>query len=391
MEELVNEVQSELINHILPFWMRLIDKTYGGFFGRVDGNLNIDEKSSKGAVLNSRILWAFSASFNVLSNEEYLVYAHQAYKFLIEKLIDKKFGGLYWSVDFRGHPLDRRKHIYNLAFAVYALSEYYLATHKDEVKSLLIDLFNLIETKGKDFNGYLEEFDEKWNKKSNDLLSEFGINSQRTMNTHLHLLEAYTNLYKLWESNEVLQSIKNIIDIFERKIFSQESDSFKVFFDSEWNSLINLKSYGHDIEATWLINRALDITKIESHSIIEVIRRVGKKVYKEALKSNSIIYESLNGVINTNRIWWAQTEAVIGFINFSQVFGNKTFFNSAINIWIFIKNHLIDKRLEGEWFSKVSGHLKNYPNDNIVDAWKCPYHNTRMCLEVIKRINAYRS
>ncbi|MFW9905444.1 MAG: AGE family epimerase/isomerase [Candidatus Thorarchaeota archaeon] len=385
MNKLANEMKSELKNHILPFWMKLIDRRYGGFFGKVDGNLNIVQKAEKGSILNSRILWTFSSAYLSFKAIEYLEFAHHSYQFLRNNLIDKKFGGLFWSTDFKGIVKNDSKHIYNIAFAIYALSEYYLATKDDEVKSLAISLFNLIESKGKDVKGYLEEFDIQWNVVPNVMLSESGVIADRTLNTHLHLLEAYTNLYRIWKHKSVKDQICFILKLFDKVIFDRNTNSFKVFFDINWNSLVNLQSFGHDIEATWLINKALDITGLENQNLIEIIKKVSKNIQKVSLIDNSILNESFNGKIDTDRIWWVQTEAIVGFLNFYQLTGDKSFLKDATNIWRFIKNFIIDNDENGEWNMRVSKEFNKYPEDDIVGPWKCPYHNSRMCLEIIER------
>ncbi len=385
MTELANEMLFELKNHILPFWMKLIDRRYGGFFGKVDGKLNIVKRAEKGSILNSRILWTFSSAYLALKIEEYLEYAHQSYKFLVNNLIDNKYGGLFWSTNFKGIVKNDGKHVYNIAFAIYALSEYYLVTKDDKVKTLAVSLFNLIESKGKDDKGYLEEFDVQWNAVPNEMLSESGVIAGRTMNTHLHLLEAYTNLYRIWKDESLKDQICFILKLFEKIIFDRNSTSFKVFFDINWSTLVNLQSFGHDIEATWLINRALDVIGLENQNLIEITKKVSKNIQTNSLIDNSIVNESFEGNIDTDRIWWVQTEAVIGFFNSYQLTGNKTFLNDAISIWGFIKKHIIDSNENGEWYMRVSNDFDKYPEDDIVGSWKCPYHNSRMCLEIIER------
>ena len=378
MDQIVIEMQTELETHILPFWMRLIDKKYGGFYGRVDRDLKIIENSPKGSILNSRILWAFSSAFNVLKNNDYLSYAHHAYEFMMEKLLDTSFGGLYLLVDNKGNPLDTRKHVNPMCYAIYALSEYYLTTRQPEVKKFALSLFDLIEDK-KGKNGiYLEEFDEKWNKKSNDLLDRFDLMAEITLNTQLHLLEAYTLLYEICGDEKVLNQISIIIKFFEDYMFSSELSSFNEFFNSEWVSLINLKSFGHDIEASWLLSKALDVTRIKNSTIINIIEKICNNVKTEAMENDSVILESLNGKTNKNRMWWVQTEAVIGFINAYQIFGYENFLEDAKRIWNFIKTYLIDKRPNGEWYSGVSENFQYFRDEDIVNPWKGPYHNTRM-------------
>ena len=386
MNKIVNEMTFELKNHILPFWMNLIDREYGGFYGKVDKNYFILRDAPKSSIINSRILWAFSATFNKFKDKNYIYYANHAYFFMINNLLDRKYGGLYLFVDYSGKVIDTRKHINNLCYAIYALTEYFEATHKDEVINLAISFFELIESQKNHSGIYLEEFDRQWIKKTNEFLDRFGLNATITMNNQLHLLEAYAKLYSIWPKKELLNQLKILIENFETKIFSHQSNSFNEFFDSSWNSLVNLKIYGHDIEASWLLSNSLEILGIENENILQIIKKILNNIEKEAMDKNSIILELANGNYNKKRMWWVQTEAVIGFVNGYSLFKVESYLEDAIKIWEFIKIYFIDKNPKGEWYSCVSDDMHYIQEENIVDEWKGPYHSTRMCLEIITRL-----
>ena len=380
-------MQFELKFHILPFWMNLKDDNYGGFYGRVDKNLQIVKDSPKGSIINSRILWAFSASYNAFKDNNFLIYADHAYFFMKEKLLDSVNGGLYLFVDYRGDPLDKRKHINVLSYAIYGLSEYFIATNNSDVKNLAITFFNLIESKKNQKGDYLEEFDEKWVKKDNEYLDRLGLGAEFTLNNHLHILEGYTKLFSIWPEKNLLNLIQNELKNFEEKIFNTSSHLLNEFFDSNWQSLKELSYYGHNLEASWLLSYTLEVTGIKNSKIIEIIKNICIKVKKEAFNKNSVILEKQDTKINNLRMWWVQTEAVIGFVNMYQLTSDESFLKDAEQIWTFIKYYLIDPNPNGEWFSSVSDNLTLLEETDIVDAWKGPYHNTRMCLEISRRLN----
>lgn len=373
----------ELKNHILPFWMKLIDHEFGGFYGKVSSNHKVFKDYPKGSIVNSRILWAFSASFNRYKEPNYLHFADHAFNFLNNIFLDKEFGGLFLTVDHTGTPIDKRKLINSISYALYALVEYYIATNNNEVRNLTISFFNLLESK-KDSNGfYQEEFDEKWVKKPNEFLDRFELHAEFSLNNYLHILEAYTHLYTIWQEKLLLNQIEKLLSIFETKLFNKTSNFFDEFFDKNWISLTNLINFGHNIEGSWLLSRALETTGLENQNIIKIIERICKNVKKEAFYKKSIILEKHNNNYNRTRMWWVQTEAIIGFLNAYQLFKDESFLNVAESIWEFVKDKIIDKNVNGEWYAGLSDNMEVIFEYNIVDQWKGPYHNTRMCLEVV--------
>lgn len=382
-----SEMLTHLQNTIVPFWDKLRDDVNGGFYGYMDYNLGLNKEAEKGCILNSRILWFYSAVYNLTKDEHCLENAKHAYEFLKDVFLDRKYGGVYWMASYDGKITDSIKHTYNQAFAIYALSEYYRACGSEEALDIAKSLFEVIEEHCKDDLGYLEEFDEQWNEKENVMLSECGVISKKTTNTHLHVLEAYTNLYSVWKDERVKKQLEYVLDKFRHTIYDEKQHVFKIFFDEKWNVTIDVKSFGHDIETCWLINRAADV--LAEEDIIKDCRdytsKVAEKIYELAYSENGMDNECVEGKLDTDRVWWVQAEAVIGFYNNFQITGDKKYYEASCNMWEYIKKAIIDKRNGGEWFWLVSKDGKPYENKPVVEPWKCPYHNGRMCIEIIRR------
>ena len=384
----VREVEKELKEHIIPFWIGMQDKECGGFFGMLDIDLNLDKKATKGCILNSRILWFFANAYLMYKDESYLDAAGHAYDFMKKAMFDKENGGIYWAVTYDGKPLDTTKHTYNQAFAVYALSSYYDATKDAEALKLAYDLVDVIEKKCCDEGGYLEAFDIHFKPAGNDKLSENGVEAGRTMNTLLHVFEAYTELYRVDGKEEIGNRLRWMLDIFVEKMYNPALRRQEVFFDMEYNTLIDLHSYGHDIETAWLIDRGLDVLKDEEYDkkLEPVISALEENVYRLAFDGNALYNECEKGVNDTKRIWWVQAEAMVGFLNAYTKHPEKAEYLQAVEkIWEYIKEYIIDKRPGSEWLSEVDEKGIPFTRKPIVEPWKCPYHNGRMCLEVVKR------
>lgn len=384
----VKEVEKELKEHIIPFWIGMQDKEYGGFYGMLDIDLNLDKKATKGCILNSRILWFFANAYLLYKDESYLDAAGHAYDFMKKAMFDQENGGIYWAVTYDGKPLDTTKHTYNQAFAVYALSSYYDATKDAEALKLAYDLVDVIEKKCCDEGGYLEAFDIYFKPAGNDKLSENGVEAGRTMNTLLHVFEAYTELYRVDGKEEIGNRLRWMLDIFVEKMYNPALRRQEVFFDMEYNTLIDLHSYGHDIETAWLIDRGLDVLKDEEYDkkLEPVISALEENVYRLAFDGNALYNECEKGVNDTKRIWWVQAEAMVGFLNAYTKHPEKAEYLQAVEkIWEYIKEYIIDKRPGSEWLSEVDEKGIPFTRKPIVEPWKCPYHNGRMCLEVVKR------
>ncbi len=383
---LAEEVKSELVNHIIPFWNSLRDDERGGFYGFMDCNLKLDKNAPKGVILHSRILWFYSNCYLVLKDERCLENARHCYEFMTKYCVDRKNGGVYWLMNADGTVNDSMKHTYCQAFFVYALASYYDASGDPEALKLAMEIFDTIEEKCTDDVAYLEAMSADWQLIPNDALSENGLMADKTMNTTLHLLEAYTELYRVHKDERVLNRIKFQIGLFLDKIFYADEDRLLVFFDREFKVIGDIHSYGHDIEATWLLDRACEVIgdKELTEKVSAMNKRVVANIAKIAYENNSLNNERENDKISKIRVWWVQAESVVGFLNGYQKYGDEKYLEMATNIWGYIKAELIDKREGGEWLSQIEedGRPTVKP---VVDPWKCPYHNGRMCLEVLKR------
>lgn len=383
------EVKEHLLKKIIPFWKSLRDDEFGGYYGWMDHALNVDQKAVKGCILNSRIMWFFSNAYMLLKDESLLDEAKHGFSFMKEHCMDRANGGIFWSIRYDGKPEDRTKHTYNQAFAIYALSSYYDASKDEEALSMAKELFAIIEEKCTDEVGYREAFDEEFREIENDKLSENGVIAQKTMNTLLHVFEAYTELYRVSGMQSVKERLQWILDTFADKVYNPKLHRQEVFFDAEMNSIIDLHSYGHDIETAWLIDRGVEVLgeKKYEEKMAPITRDLTEQIYQVAFDGHSLANECEKGVVDPTRIWWVQAETVVGFLNGWQKDKEQTkYLEAARNQWEFINKYVIDKRAGSEWFREVDPDGTPDPESPIVEPWKCPYHNGRMCFEVIRRM-----
>lgn len=383
MAEAAREI---LNNNILPFWKGLKDEVNGGFCSYVGFDLKPDPNGEKSNILNSRILWFFSKAALLSKDPEEFEAAAHAYEFLQSAFLDREFGGVFWSVDAAGKPLDTEKHIYSQAFALYGCAAFYQLSGREDVLETAMDLFSLIEEKGRDRKGPLEALDRSWQKKSNEKLSENGVSADRTMNTLLHMIEAYGELYRAAPRPEIREALKELSDLYRNTVFDAKKGSLKVFFDDGYHSLIDLVSYGHEIEASWLVERAVSL--LDDTERFEAVSEIGsillRNVLKDGFDGEAVYNEKERGVIDRHKIWWTQAEAVLGFVNEFMKHDDAEAGEAAVNVLNFIRRSLLDPRPGSEWLYGLAddGSLMRRP---IVDPWKCPYHNGRMCLELIRR------
>lgn len=415
---LSDELRSHLCGRLLPFWKGLRDKEHGGFYGWMDSELRVDRKAVKGCILNSRILWFFSNAYLSLGEasqpgeengaDGLREYADWAYRFLRDKCVDAERGGVYWSLDYRGQPEDTTKHTYNQAFAVYALSSYYRAYRDREALELAERLIGVIEGRCFDAQGYKEALDIDFCPIANDKLSENGVMADRTMNTLLHVLEAYTEYLGACREEQafgvfsrrglepgrpgawrriVEEKLRWILNLVAERVYNPELRRQEVFFDLHMENLIDLHSYGHDIEAAWLIDRCLEVLGDErlTRRMSPMLRSLEAEVYERAYAHHSLANECERGVVDEKRVWWVQAEGVVGFYNAYQKTGERRYLEAAEDIWGFVRAHLVDERPEGEWFWYTDEAGNPALEKPIVEPWKCPYHNGRMCMEIMRR------
>jgi len=384
------DLHKELVSNILPFWMnKMVDNEHGGFYGRIDGKNCLHKKANKGSVLNTRILWTFSAAYRLLGNLQYLKIAERAFYYIQKYFIDHNNGGVYWELDYLGNPVNTKKQVYAQGFALYAFSEFYRATQNIKALELAKEYFLLIEEKCKDkkTGGYFEAFTQDWQSIEDMRLSTKDANEKKSMNTHLHILEPYTNLYRIWNDERLRKAQTDLINIFLDRILDKQSFHLNLFFDENWNVKSSTISYGHDIEASWLLFEAAQV--LNEDSICDNVKGDSLRMVDAAMEGyrqdGNLIYEKDGNHFNEDRHWWVQAEAVVGLMYAYNNSGEKGYGEKAGNIWKYIREYLIDKQ-NGEWFWSVSRDGNTNDEDDKAGFWKCPYHNGRMCMEIIEHL-----
>lgn len=379
-------------NNILAFWLNnMQDVERGGFYGQMRGDGTLVKDASKGCILNARILWAFSAAYRVLGKPEYLKAATRAKDYILQHFIDKENGGAYWELDCEGNPIDTKKQFYAIGFVIYGLSEYARATDDKEALEWAIKLFDVIEEHSFDpkYNGYIEACTREWKVIEDMRLSELDANYPKSQNTHLHIIEPYTNLYRIWKDARLEKALRNLIDIFTDRILNPETYHLDLFFEMDWKRGAGwLESYGHDIECSWLMHEAALVLgdKQVLAKVEPIVQRVAKASEKGLNADGSMTHEANvdTGYVDDDRHWWVQAEAVVGFLNIYQYFGDKDALQKGLDCWQYIKDNLIDYE-GGEWYWSRDPQRNINRKDDKAGFWKCPYHNSRMCLEIIER------
>jgi cellobiose epimerase len=377
------EISAELIR-ILDYWIEhAVDNEYGGFIGEADVSGNAISRADKGGILNARILWSFANGYKVTKEKRYLQAAHRAYTYFTNHFIDNEYGGIFWSVDYKGNPKNTRKQIYNLAFGIYGLAEYYGITKNDEALQLAYQLFDLVEEHSRDKvnGGYHEAFSREWLHLDDMRLSEKDRNDPKTMNTHLHVIEAYACLQHFAPSAKVKKAVLDLLHIFDKKILNHHNFHLKLFFNEAWMSTSTAISYGHTIEASWLLYEAAVITK--SESLITYWADLAIKMTNATLDGiqpdMSLIHEYDPATLHKEdfREWWVSAEAMVGFLNAYNITEEEKYFTVARNFWSYTKANLLDSK-NGEWIWGVNADGTKMENGKM-GFWKCPYHNSRAC------------
>ena len=413
LEGLKDEMLSCIEQNILPFWIHFQDEENGGFYGRMTGDGVIDKEASKGGILNARILWSFSASYRVLGKPEYLVAATRAKDYILEHFLDPVYGGTYWELDYKGNPIDTKKQFYAIGFMLYGMSEYVRALRQrpdasvsesdiQKVLGVCISLFTCIEEHSLDevYNGYIEACTREWGEIADMRLSELDANYPKSQNTHLHIIEPYANFYRVLKEEpssvlpvllKVETSLRNLIDIFCDKILNPDTHHLDLFFEMDWTRGAGwLESYGHDIECSWLLHEAaLVLGDKDVLAKVEPIVQLVAKASEKGLNPDGSMTHEANldtGYVDADRHWWVQAETVVGFYNIYQHFGDEDALQKALRCWQYIKDNLIDHEL-GEWYWSRDPERNINRKDDHAGFWKCPYHNSRMCLELIERTN----
>jgi mannobiose 2-epimerase len=387
-------IQAELRRNILPFWMEhAVDHTRGTFFGSVTNDLVPDRDVTRGALLTSRILWTFAAAHLRHPDPAYREMADFAYADLIGRFFDRRHGGLFWSLDGSDRPLEPRKQIYGQAFGIYALTEYHRATGRREPLDQAIAIHRLIETHARDpkQGGYLEARARDWQPIADVRLSPVDLNEPKSQNTHLHVMEAYTNLLRVWPDAELRRRQAELVDVMLTRILNPATHHLGLFFAEDWTLRCPKVSYGHDIEASWLLTEAANVvgdSTLRERTAAAALG-IAATTLAEGIDADGAVFNEggPQGVTNTNKEWWPQAEAVVGFLNADELGGGERFLDAALRAWDFIDRRLIDRK-NGEWFRGVTRDGAVLQDELKVGFWKCPYHNGRACLEATARLQA---
>jgi mannobiose 2-epimerase len=390
-EKLKQELQAEL-SAILDFWLQhSIDEKFGGFYGKLFNDNTPDPFAIKGAVLNAGILRSFAAAYNATQHQPYLQAAHRAFSYIAEYFLDKEYGGVVWSVDYTGHPVETKKQVYAIARVIDAFSEYYTATQHQVARDRAIGLYSLIQLYSYDCmnGGYHQAFSRDWKEIKDLRMYTRDANEKKSTATHLQVLEAYVNLYRIWPDESLKTHIRDLLVVFPEKIIDKTTGHLQLFFETDWSVKSEAVSYGYDMHASWLLPAAAAVLG-ESNALLEKCRAAGLRLADAAREGQDLDggfwFELTPGPkqLVTEKLWWPQAEAITAFINAWQLSGNEAYLQQAHACWQFVRTHLLDKK-NGEWFWGVRRD-NSVMDEEKAGIWKTPFHNTRACLEGIRRL-----
>lgn len=388
--QLKQEISDNLTTNLLSYWSTMLDTVNGGFYGRVDSQEKAYPDADKGGILNARILWTFSSAYRVLKDSSYLKLAKIAKDYILDNFIDKEYGGAFMTVKPDGKPGDTRKQVLTESYFIYALAEYYRATGDTIALEKARDIFDLLEKYAydKESNGYFEVFNRDWSRSHDLLLNENSVKDEKTMITHLHLVEAYAGLFRVWPEKQMADRLRNVLEVFNDKVVDRKTFHTIYFLDKEWNRTSTIDSYGHDIEASWLIVEAARL--LGDPELLAGVQELSVRIADAAAEGiqddGSMLTEknTVTGHVVTIRSWWEQAESIIGYLNAFEITGNEAYLDRSVKSWNYIKKYFVDN-VHGGWYPLVTE--KGEPaNRDKVGFWTCPYHNGRMCMEIIERI-----
>jgi mannobiose 2-epimerase len=387
-----SDFKKELTGNILPFWQREVpDPLNGGFYGALSNDLTIHNEVPRSSILCARILWTFAAASLRLRGASYLETANYAYETLTGTFWDEQYRGIYWTVDLHGQPVMDRKHHYAQAFAIYSLSEYYQASGKVEALEYAQKLFALLEEHAREpqYGGYIEGSRRDWNTLADMRLSDKDMNCRKSMNTLLHMLEAYTGLARVWPDPAVRTSLRELLETFMEYVIDPLSRHLRLFFDDDWHSLSDNISFGHDIECSWLLWEAAEVLDEADLStrVSAAALQLAEAVYADGRDTDGSLFQELgpHGINAVDKEWWSQAEGTVGFTNAYQLSGDEKYLHAAGDCWTYIRKKLVDPRY-GDWIKRIRPDGSVDENSYKVGPWECPYHHARLCLEMMARL-----
>jgi cellobiose epimerase len=393
--EYAARIERDLRENILPCWLEQVpDRARETFHGELDNTLRVNPSAERGALLSARILWTFAAAYQVHRDPAYRAMAHYAYRDLKRLYRDSHYGGFIWSVHPDGSPARTRKQVYGQAFALYALAAYHEATGHPEALNQAIGIFRLLEEHARDrvHGGYLEAFARDWTPIEDMRLSDIDLNAPKSQNTHLHIMEAYTALLRVWPDPELREAQSSLLAIMLDRVLDASGRHLGLFFTRDWQACNDTVSYGHDIEAAWLLTEAAE--GLGDARLLARVQHVAVGIAEDSLQlaldtDGALLYEgnAREGVTRDDKEWWPQAEAMVGFLNAYQISRDARFLRAALGLWDFIEMHLIDRE-HGEWFRATDRAGRVRPSEAKVSFWKCPYHNGRAGLEAPARLRA---
>ena len=393
-ESLVAAVREHLFGHYLPFWCGpALDEVNGGWMAWLSNDLKPDRSQPKGLIVNARILWAFSAAHQARPEPVFFKMAERAFDFVMNRFWDTQHGGAFWRLNDAGKVIDDSKKTYGQAFYIYALTEFHRAFGSPPALARAKELFELVERHAHDakFGGYIEVCNRDWSEAGADArLSEKDLSEKKSMNNQLHVLEAYTNLYRVWPEPRVAERLHELVEIFLTRIRDPRTQHLHHFFNEQWEVRSDTYTFGHDIEASWLLCEAVE--ELGDQALLARVRAVALQMAGAVLSEGiapdgALCYEGKSGtIIDAGKECWPQAEALVGFINAHALAGDEKFLNAARRIWNYIDQNLAD-RVHGEWFWRINPDGRPDQKLPKVSEWKGPYHATRACLETLKRLS----
>jgi cellobiose epimerase len=393
--EFGHDVAMAELRRIANWWLtKSFDAHNGGFVGQIDTRAAPVPAANKGVVLHSRMLWFFSEVAQVSPAGHYHIAAGRAYHYLLMHFRDTQFGGVFWELDRDGQVVDSKKHTYASCFFIYALCAYHRLTGEAEPLDVAMSCFDAIESHARDpmLGGYVEAFSRDWQPIEDMRLGAGDINAPKTMNSHLHLIEAYSALHGACPSARTAEALRHALEIFCTRIADPDAGHLRQFFDMQWSDLSRSVSFGHDIEASWLLREAAGC--LGDPLLIEVALEISARLARACLRDGIGAHGQLCSQYlcdvrrrDESSIWWVQAEALVGFLDAYCVSRDAAYLVACETVWRFIRDNHIDDAA-GEWHWSPPALPGTQGNPYKAGFWKGPYHNGRAMLECIRRFIA---